>query len=159
MPPMSATAPPGRTPGSLRVLSQYPAVKSTRNVLHRPARFSGRGDRFTHGTGPWSLSGRPLPLSLWALIAPAMCIATLTFYIWGALQPHRPIPMRDTYPAAFNDEPSVAGPYYHLHPVPTVPVWSWSNRLSDVYDDFFRLTLHCDPVGSCHVEVESFRIR
>lgn len=128
-------------------------------MQHRPARFSGRGDRFTHGTGPWSLSGRSFPLTLGALIAPACYIALIALYISAALQPRHPIPARTTFPAAFNDEPPVAGPNYHLHPVPTVPVWSWSNRLSDVYDDFFRITLHCDPVGSCHIEIESFRIR
>lgn len=62
------------------------------------------------------------------------------------------------YPAAFNDEPSVAGPLYHFHPEPTKPIWSWCNHLNEYRDDFIRLTLHCDEHVSCHLEVESFRI-
>lgn len=156
---MSSTVAQGLPPISLCALSDPGSILHGRAVQRRPSRFGGRGDPFTHGTGAWSLSGRPLPLSLGLLVAPSVYIALITFYVWGALQPSHPIPARTTYPAAFNDEPSVAGPYYHLHPVPTVPVWTWSNRLSEVYDDFFRITLHCDPIGSCHVEVESFRIR
>lgn len=90
--------------------------------------------------------------SLW-LVGLAAIAALLLFHPSFFATPLTP------YPAAFNDEPSVAGPLYHFHPEPTEPVWSWSNRPSDVYDDYIRFTLHCDLVGSCHIEVESFRIR
>lgn len=105
------------------------------------------------------MSGQRFPLSVRDLIAPAAYVALFTLIAWAILQPAHPVPAHSADRRDFDDGEPVAGPNYHLHPLPTVPVWSWSNRLSEVYDDFIRITLHCDASGSCHVEVESFRIR
>lgn len=100
-----------------------------------------------------------LPICGGELVCIALTLALGVLYTVAAIQPRHPIPAHSATRCDFDDGPPVAGPNYHLHPVPTVPVWSWSNRLSEVYDDFIRITLHCDVDGSCHVEVESFRIR